>query len=149
VIRMVFILAVAGITGAPFAVAAEDKFSVDVIVTGAEPSVGQVLVSLFDSAENYLEVPLLEANADVDGEGKAFVVLGEWASGEYAIVVIYDKNENGKLDTGFFRIPKEKIGYSNNAKARFGPAKWNDTRFMVTDSDVNIDIQLGNARRDQ
>jgi len=134
---------------APCAFAAEDKFLVDVIVTGAEPGIGQVLVSLFDSSENYLKVPLLEAKAEVDGEGEAFVSLGERAPGEYAVVVVYDKNGNGKLDTGIFRIPKEKIGYSNNANGKLGPAKWNDTRFMVTGSDVIIDIQLANARRDQ
>jgi uncharacterized protein (DUF2141 family) len=149
VIRKIFVFLIVGMIGAPSAYAAEDEFSVDVIITGAEPRIGQVLVSLFDSSETYMEVPLLEANADVDGEGKAFVALGKRAAGQYAIVVIYDKNGNGELDTGFFRIPKEKIGYSNNAESKFGPAKWNDTRFMVTDSDVKVDIQLANAKRDQ
>lgn len=146
---MAFVFAVVGMTGAPPASAAEDEFSVDVIVTGAEPYTGQVLVSLFDSAENYLKAPLLEVIADVDGEGKAFVALGKRAPGEYAVVVIYDKNENGKLDTGLFRIPREKIGYSNNARAKLGPARWNDTRFIVTDSDVNVDIQLAEINGDR
>lgn len=63
-------------------------------------------------------------------------------------IVICDENGNGELDTGIFRIPKEKIGYSNNAIGKLDPAKWNDARFVLTDSDVNIDIQLANARRD-
>lgn len=143
-----FIFMIVGITVAPPVSAADGQFAVYVNVTGAEPGVGQVLVSLFNSSENYMKVPLLEASADVDRVGKAFVALGRRAPGEYAIVVVYDKNGNGKLDTGIFRIPKEKIGYSNNAKGKFGPAKWDDTRFMVTNSDLNIDIQLANAKSD-
>ena len=75
--------------------------------------------------------------------------MGKHPLGEYAIVVIYDKNGNGKLDTGIFRIPKEKIGYSNNAKGKFGPASWNDTRFKVADSDIRVNIQLASLKGDQ
>ena len=147
-IRKAFLLVVICMIGLAPGDAAGDSFSIDVLVTGAEPNIGQLLVSLFDSAETYLKEPLLSVTADIDGDGAALVELGMWVPGEYAVVVIYDKNENEKLDTGLFRIPKEKIGYSNNPNARLGPANWNDTRFMVTDSDVNVDIQLSNARRD-
>lgn len=127
--------------------ATESEFSVEVKVTGAEPGVGQVLVSLFNSSESYLVTPVSEAAEDVDDNGNALASLGEHAAGEYAIAVIYDKNENGKLDTGLFRIPKEEIGFSNNAKARFGPAKWEDARFVLIDSDASIDVQLEKAQR--
>ena len=130
-----------------FALASEVRFAIGVNVAGAEPGIGQVLVSLFDSSESFLVTPLLEVKADVNSEGNAFVSLGAQAKGEYAIAVIYDKNKNGKLDTGWFRIPKEEIGFSNNAKARLGPAKWDDARFLVTDSDADIDIQLAKADR--
>lgn len=140
---------VVGILGAPSAYAADDEYLISLVVTGAEPGIGQVLVSLFESEETYMEAPLSEANVDVDGEGKVLFSLGEFTPGEYAIVVIYDENENGKLDTGMFRIPKEKIGYSNNAKGKFGPAKWTDVRFLVTDTDVNVDVQLANAKSDE
>lgn len=44
--------------------------------------------------------------------------------GEYALSAIHDNNLNGKLDTGFMRIPKKPYGSSNNAKASFGPANF-------------------------
>lgn len=146
--RQVLIIIMVVMSVAPYSSTAENGFAVNVIVAGGEPSVGQVLVSLFNSADSYLEMPLLERIADIDSEGKAFVALGKQAPGDYAIVVIYDKNNNGKLDTGIFRIPKEKIGYSNNARGKLGPAKWEDTRFTVTDSELTIDIQLDKVRRD-
>ncbi len=127
--------------------ATENEFSVEVKVTGAEPGVGQVLVSLFNSPESYLVTPVSEAAEDVDGSGNALVSLGVHAAGVYAVAVVYDKNENGKLDTGLFRIPKEEIGFSNNAKARFGPAKWEDARFTLIDSDARIGVLLEKAER--
>lgn len=147
-IREIFICIIVGMSVASPVFTAESEFTVDVIITGGEPRVGQVLVSLFNSSANYLETPLLEATADVDDEGNALVELGKQVPGEYAIVVVYDKNKNGKLDTGFFRIPKEKIGYSNNAKGKLGPAKWDDTRFTVTNSALTIDIELAKPKRD-
>ena len=133
---------------ASFAFTADEEYAINVVVTGAEPQTGNVVVTLFDSAEHYLEEPLAELNAPVDGNGNARIALGDYLPGDYAIVVFYDKNANGKLDTGLFRIPKEKVGYSNNAKGRFGPAKWPDTRFTLSDSSVRIDIRLGKARPD-
>ena len=129
------------------ALASENEYSIEVNVTGAEPGTGQLLISLFNSSESFLAIPLVQATGDIDGQGNALVSLGTHVPGEYAIAVVYDKNENGKLDTGLFRIPKEEIGFSNNSKGKFGPAKWDDARFILTDSDASIDIQLTIADR--
>ena len=92
-------------------------------------------------------MPVSEITEDVDANGNARVSLGIHVVGEYAVAVVYDKNKNGELDTGLFRIPKEEIGFSNNAKSKFGPAKWDDARFLLTDSGANIDIKLAKAGR--
>jgi uncharacterized protein (DUF2141 family) len=34
--------------------------------------------------------------------------------GKYAVVVLHDENENGKLDRDFLGIPKEGFGFANN-----------------------------------
>lgn len=127
--------------------ASENELSIEVSVTGAEPGEGQVVVSLFNSSESFLVDPLVQTKVDVNEHGNALVSLGAHTPGEYAIAVVYDKNKNGKLDTGLFRIPKEEIGFSNNAKGRFGPAKWDDARFLLTGLDARIDIQLAKADR--
>ena len=136
-----------GVVVAAITAASENEFSVEVHVTGAEPSVGQVLVSLFNSSESYLVTPVSAAKEAVDDHGNALVSLGIHTAGEYAVAVVYDKNSNGKLDTGWFRIPKEEIGFSNNAKATLGPAKWDDARFTLIDADASINIQLVKAER--
>jgi uncharacterized protein (DUF2141 family) len=51
--------------------------------------------------------------------------------GEYAISAFHDANDNKKMDTNLFGIPKEPIGISNNATGFMGPPKYNDAKFTV------------------
>ena len=94
-----------------------------------------------------MKEPQAERSADVDADGDARLVFEGLPPGDYAIAVIYDKNANGKLDTGLFRIPKEKVGFSNNARGRFGPAKWDAARFTLSDAETQITIQLASAKK--
>lgn len=126
---------------------ADDGASVQLIVAGAEPGEGRVLASLYDSEENHMGQGVARAQADVDAEGRAALDLGRHAPGDYSIAVYYDRNSNGELDTGLFGIPKEKVGFSNNAKGRFGPAKWKDARFELGHEDLEVEIQLGKAAK--
>jgi uncharacterized protein (DUF2141 family) len=126
--------------------AQEPSLGLRSIVTGADPGVGQIKASLFSSAENYLQEPLVELVEPVDAQGHATLDFGKHPPGEYAVVVFFDRNANGELDTGMLGIPKEKIGFSNNARGRFGPAKWDSARFVLVDTDHEAHIQLGNAK---
>ena len=121
--------------------------SLDLIVSvvDAESNVGQVIVSLFN-AENYLQNPTAQLIGLVDDNGKSVLVFRGLAPGEYAVSVIYDEDMDGELDTGLFRIPREKIGFSNNASARMGPAAFQDASFQLTSPETVISITLGSAR---
>lgn len=112
------------------------------LVTGAEPGVGQIKASLFDSSNTYMQQPLRELAEPVDADGQASLDFGTHPPGEYAVVVFFDQNSNGELDTGMFGIPKEKVGFSNNARGRFGPAKWADARFVLADTDYQVRVHL-------
>ena len=60
----------------------------------------------------------------------------------YAIAIFHDKNSNAKFDT-FFSIPKEKFGFSNNARVFLGPPKFEDASIFVgQNSIVEIMIEL-------
>ena len=52
--------------------------------------------------------------------------------GVYAISAYHDENENQKLDTGWFGIPKERYGCSNDAKGNMGPPKYEDAKFQLS-----------------
>lgn len=53
--------------------------------------------------------------------------------GIYAVSVIHDENDNGKLDTNILGIPKEGFGFSNNPRIFFGPPSFEKASFDSKD----------------
>ena len=123
---------------------AEEQFRLVVEVDGATAELGQVIVNLFSSKKSYMRRAAASATVAVDDAGRARAEFGPLDEGTYAVTVVYDANQNGKLDTGFLGIPKEKIGFSNNARGRFGPAKWKRTKFELS-ADTTMSITLLDA----
>jgi uncharacterized protein (DUF2141 family) len=63
-------------------------------------------------------------------------------SGNYAVVVYHDENNNGKLDTNFIGIPKEGIGVSNNVMPKMSKPKFEAAKFaLATDKSLSINIK--------
>lgn len=125
--------------------AQDATLSLTVTVEDAQPNIGQIIISLFDS-ENYMQTPTAQQTGTVDDHGRCTLVFQGLTTGEYAVSVIYDEDMDGELDTGLFRIPTEKIGFSNNAKSRFGPASYEDARFLLSSTNTAITINLVGAR---
>jgi uncharacterized protein (DUF2141 family) len=65
------------------------------------------------------------------------------APGTYAVAVVHDENDNGKLDTNFFGAPTEGYGVSNNHTYAFSAPEWDESKFEVSPSkDVGLGIAL-------
>jgi uncharacterized protein (DUF2141 family) len=65
------------------------------------------------------------------------------APGTYALAVVHDENDNGKLDTNFFGAPTEGYGVSNNHTYAFSAPEWEESKFEVSPSkDVGLGIKL-------
>jgi len=56
--------------------------------------------------------------------GTTIVVIPNVPPGRYASQVFHDLNGNGKIDRGLFGIPKEPVGFSNDAPIHMSPPKW-------------------------
>ena len=127
-----------------FSATAQEGLTLIVTVAGVTPDRGQVFVTLFGSEEHFLE-KALKRNSEPAQAGDSVVTRFEnLASGGYAVSVFYGADSDGELDTGMFRIPKEPVGFSNNARGRFGPAKWKQTKFRM-DEDTQITVNVVNA----
>lgn len=50
-------------------------------------------------------------------------------AGRYAVQAFLDENDNGKVDRALFGIPKEGVGFSNDAKITLGPPKFAEAAF--------------------
>ena len=55
--------------------------------------------------------------------------------------VYYDKDSDGKLNTGLFGIPTELVGFSNQARSLFGPPSFKKASFPIS-NDHSIDIRF-------
>lgn len=102
-----------------------------VVIKGLDSDKGTLMIGLYDSKGTWLsKVAFSDKSAIVDGA--ATVVFENVPAGIYAISTYHDENDNKKLDSGIFGIPKEPYAASRGAKGRFGPPKWKDAKFEIT-----------------
>ena len=74
--------------------------------------------------------------------GVTRVTINGLPPGRYAAQVSYDENGNHKVDRALFGIPKEGVGFSNDAKIRFSPPKWEEAAFVYDGSPRVIKLRL-------
>lgn len=113
---------------------------IEVEIAGVESNAGQMVIGLYSSDDQWLK-KIYKGTYSAINDGKAHATFKDIPEGEYAISVFHDEDNNGKLKT-FMGIPRETVGCSNNAPARFGPPKWQDAKFKITDKVVKQHIQL-------
>ena len=138
---MRIILVIALLMGTLTGVAQANKNSLTIAFEGIKQAKGtKVYVALYDTEDSFLKKPLKGTISEVK-DGKAVTTFESLEPGVYAVSAFYDKNANGKMDTNFLGIPKEPTAMSNNAKARFGPPKYKDAKFELTE-DTTITINF-------
>lgn len=92
---------------------------------------GSVRCALFASPDGF------PTNADKAVAGaaskvrrrSAACIFSNVAPGAYAVAVLHDENDNGRMDYNFLGIPKEGYGFSNDASALLGPPSFKAARF--------------------
>ena len=102
---------------------------------------GQLYVGLFNDAEHfpkkestykYVIVQAMEGTVSV-----SFTV----PTGNYAVSVFHDANENGMLDTNFLGAPTEYYGFSNNARSLFSAPSFKDCMISCpAKTEISIDL---------
>ena len=91
---------------------------------------GTIRVSVFSNENNFLK-QALESKVVKASATETTVVFDKLEPGEYALAVIHDLNENNELDKGFMGIPQEPYGFSNDARGKFGPPSYEESKLTV------------------
>lgn len=124
----------------PMIVVAQNTISVH--VHNVTSTSGKVNVAVYNSHDTFLSFDgVLTTNSVHANEGVVTLKIPNLPAGEYALAVFHDENDNGKLDTNWLGIPKEKVAFSNAEMRTFGPPKYKDCAFYIT-SDYVININL-------
>lgn len=123
----------------------EDKNtgSLTIVITGLENDDGEVLITVSNSRENYESDNPAFIGMKVKIENrKAEYTFEELPVGEYAIKLFHDENMDGELDTNFLGIPTEDYGFSNNVRGTFGPADYDDAKFLFEQTEMTMNISV-------
>ena len=89
---------------------------IEVQVSGVRSAKGLVVVNVCPE-RTFLKACPFQVKAPAKA-GVVTVVMRGVPPGRYAIQAWHDANANGDLDRGFFGIPKEGLGFSNDAMPR-------------------------------
>ena len=136
--QKIIITLVLFISSSLFVVAQEQIHNLTVEITGMKSNTGTVFVSLYNKNSSFLKNGYKETIAKISNK-KAIVTFKNIPKGIYAISVFHDENDNKKLDTRIFGIPKEPVGCSNGAVGHYGPPKYEDAKFNL-DKDTTISV---------
>ena len=98
-----------------------------VAVSGVRTSEGRVHVDICPPARFLDDCPWSGEAPAVAGVTE--VIVNGVPPGRYAAQAFHDRNGNGKVDRGLFGVPKEGVGFSNDAKIVLAPPKFADAAF--------------------
>lgn len=115
-----------------------------VIISNFKSNRGSAAVALYNQEKAFPKSPgkAIRQSFFPINDKKSVAVFENLPTGEYAVSVFHDENNNKKMDTNFLGIPKEGVGASNNAKGHFGPPKYKDAKFNFTGNAQTIYINI-------
>lgn len=117
----------------------ETKNTITVIVENFTSNEGKAAIALHTSDTFMRGAGIQNLEAKIV-DGKATFTFENVSNGEYALLVLHDKNENDRMDFEENGMPKESYGTSNNTRS-FGPPIYDDAKFIV-DKDLELTIRL-------
>jgi uncharacterized protein (DUF2141 family) len=105
---------------------------------------GQILMAIYDTPEGYMNTKkaIMLKTIPITGNQPVEVVFPGLKQGEYAITVVHDLNNNGKIDANLFGVPVEPYGFSNNIRPKFRSASWMESKFYFKDSNTVVALKL-------
>lgn len=108
---------------------------------GAHGTAGHVRCGLYANEAVYLKTSTKEAESVISA-GNATCTFTGLTAGTYAIAVWHDADDDETIDTNVFGIPSEGLAWSNDARARYGPATWTEAAFSYAGGALSLDATL-------
>jgi len=118
--------------------------TITVHIKGLKNPDGMLGVALYTTKNGFPDKPeqALATKVSKNGSDSFAATFENIPYGTYAVSVLHDENGNGKMDKGFFGIPKEGFGVSNNPKIRRGPPSFNEALFSLDTSKLELSISM-------
>ncbi len=108
--------------------------TITVGIQGIESSKGVLQIGLYNTVDDFPDFDKSFKGASIKSNTSGVVHSFEnIPTGEYAIALWHDENEDKELNKNMFGAPKESYGFSNNVFGTFGPPNFKDALFTVED----------------
>ncbi|MFH1825222.1 MAG: DUF2141 domain-containing protein [Candidatus Firestonebacteria bacterium] len=120
------------------------KGKIIVLMDNFRSDKGEAKVALFNSKDGFPDNPKKAYKAiisKIENE-KSEAIFTDIPFGVYAVGVLHDENSNGKMDTGWFGIPIEGFGASNDAKGFMGPPEFDKAKIKLISDSLSIKIKV-------
>jgi len=114
-------------------------------ITGARNAKGKIIVYLFRDPQGFptdASKILRQQGVTIDPRTMtARVAFKDLPPGTFAVTVLHDENDNGKMDTNFLGIPTEGTGASNDPNKMRAPA-FDEAKFLLNAAEQTVDVKL-------
>lgn len=124
----------------------EETGTLQVTITGIATEEGLIRAALFQGEEGFPDdqsKAFRTASAEA-AEDKVVLTFEGLPFGDYALSLLHDENENGKMDTNLFSYPKEAYGISNNPQIMFNMPSFEEAKVTLEEPQKKILIHLRN-----
>lgn len=116
--------------------------SVAVSVAGLPDDRGRVLCTLHADAAGFPGSDGIAHARVAPTGGQALCRFDGVAPGRYAVAVLHDANDNGRLDVNAFGIPQEGWGISVGPAPRFRAPRFDEAAFDLGQAPVALTVTL-------
>lgn len=123
------------------ALASESQGSVLVKVQHVRDARGHVLVALC-TEKTFLTASCPYHGTVPSAAGTVVVRIDGVPPGTYSAQAFQDDNDSKTLERTFFGLPSKGMGFSRDARMRFGPPRFDDAAFKVANSATSIVVTL-------
>ena len=124
-----------------FSVVAFGQTTLTVTVKNIREPKGSIRVGLYTNETDFLKKIYLGKVVKATGT-EVTVVFDNLPAGDYAISIVHDENENEKLDSNTFGIPKEGYCFGNNVLGKFGPPEYEKAKVTIGTAPVTQSLTM-------
>ena len=120
------------------------KSKIQITITNIKSTDGKIYVGLYKKNQNFPDPKAKDIIAKIVKPKVGFVnlTIDDLEDSEYAIAIMHDLNDNGKLDKNFLGIPTEPYGFSKNFKPILFAPTFNDCKFNLNNETKSFTIEL-------
>jgi uncharacterized protein (DUF2141 family) len=114
---------------------------VEIAVTGVAEARGHVRVELC-TRDTFLKESCPYQGAAPATPGATLVKISNVPPGEYAVQAFHDESDQGVVHQNLLGIPRERIGFSNDAPLHISGPRFKDAAFSVGDEAKRVTLKL-------